>query len=299
MSAFKYSLFGTMLAVTTVLQPGPADAQDLQVTRHIGESITRRLTQASLAEAEGRKPEDPTTAWVTPSYTAIDFNDFDVDIDIYQFVTGIDKRFGSFYAGASAGYARTDTGDEAGAFQFDSGTDSPSISPYAAWVINDNVFVTGIAGYARAETDETFTFFDEVFDREFATDTAFTDLSVTGVLPLSQWVLTGRAGYRFAYTELDDDSFDADFFDTDSFVHTGYVTGEVGYRIERFLPYFRTIYENLTPEEGRTRDLVFVGVGATYDFSDAFSAGLSYQTELNQLDASNSHQAVLDVRFRL
>lgn len=200
--------------------------------------------------------------------------------------------------GASAGYARSDFEDDEGAFQFDSGTDSPSFSPYAAYLINDNVFVTGIAGYARAETEQTFTFFDEVFDSDFATDTAFTDLSVTGVLPLSQWVLTGRAGHRFAYTKLDDDSFDADFFDDDFFVNTLYVTGEVGYRIERFLPYFRAIYEPIIPEEGRTRQLVFVGVGATYDFSDAFSAGLSYQTELNHLDTSNYHQAVLDIRFR-
>lgn len=73
MSAFKHSLCGAILAVTTVLPPGPADAQELQVTRHIGESITRRLTQAALPGAEGRKPEDLTTGWIAPSYTSIDF----------------------------------------------------------------------------------------------------------------------------------------------------------------------------------------------------------------------------------
>ena len=78
------------------------------MTRHIGESITRRLTQAALPEAEGGKPEDRTTGWIAPSYTTIDFNDPDASIDIYQFVGGIDKRLGSFYAGASAGHARTE-----------------------------------------------------------------------------------------------------------------------------------------------------------------------------------------------
>ena len=86
--------------------------------------------------------------------------------------------------------------------------------------------------------------------------------------------------------------------DDDSFVNTLYVSGEVGYRIERFLPYFRTIYEHLIPEEGDNSELVFVGVGATYDVSDTVSAGLSYQTELNHLDTSTFHQAVLDVRLR-
>jgi Autotransporter beta-domain len=189
MSAFKQSVCGALLSVTAVLQPGPADAQDLQVTRHIGESITRRLTQVTLPEAEGRKPEDPITGWIAPSYTTIDFNDSDANIDIYQFVGGIDKRLGSFYAGASAGYART----ESDFFGLESGRDNASFSPYAAYLINDNVFVTGIAGYAREEFDYPFNF-------DPSANTAFTDLSVTGVLPLGHWVVTGRAGHRFAYT---------------------------------------------------------------------------------------------------
>jgi hypothetical protein len=40
--------------------------------------------------------------------TGIDI-DTDVDTDIYQVVGGADKRFGSFYVGASAGYARGET----------------------------------------------------------------------------------------------------------------------------------------------------------------------------------------------
>ncbi|MDQ3776461.1 MAG: hypothetical protein M3461_19955 [Pseudomonadota bacterium] len=44
-----------------------------------------------------------------------DFNDdgididTDIDTDIYQVVGGADKRLGSFYVGASAGYARGET----------------------------------------------------------------------------------------------------------------------------------------------------------------------------------------------
>jgi len=213
---------------------------------------------------------------------------------------GIDKRLGGFYAGASAGYART----ESDFFELESGTDNASFSPYAAYLINDNVFVTGIAGYAREEFDDD----DDrsLFNFDPSANAAFTDLSVTGVLPLSQWVVTGRAGHRFAYTKLvdipsvfviDDVEIPVEI-DDDSFVNTLYVSGEVGYRIERFLPYFRTIYEHLIPEEGDNSELVFVVVGATYDVSDTVSAGLSYQTELNHLDTSNFHQAVLDVRLR-
>ena len=178
MSAFKQSFCGALLSVTAVFPPGPADAQDLdaqdlQVTRHIGESITRRLTQATLPEAEGGKPEDPTTGWIAPSYTTIDFNDSMPNIDIYQFVGGIDKRFGSFYAGASAGHART----ESDFFGLESGTDNASFSPYAAYLINHNVFVTGIAGYAREEFDDRSLFIDP------SANSAFTDLSVTASSP--------------------------------------------------------------------------------------------------------------------
>lgn len=104
---------------------------------------------------------------------------------------------------------------------------------------------------------------------------------MTGILPVDGLVLTERVGHRFA-------NFNRDDFDHDFVVNTLYLTGKVGYRIGSFLPYFRTIYEGLI-QRGDYFDLVFVGAGATYDFSDTFSAGLSYQTELNQVDTVNFH----------
>lgn len=252
-----------------------------QATRQISESITRRITEAALPGAEVKELEELANGWISPSYTNINFNDFDADIDIYQVVGGADKRLGSFYAGASAGYARA----EAEAFGFDFGAHSPSFSPYAAYIVNDNVLVTGIVGYSRTEID----------DNEIATDSAFTDLSLTGLLPVNHLIVTGKFGHRFAYTDLEDAP---SFVDDDSFVNTLYLMGEAGYRIDRWLPYFRATYEHLIPEEGEDSELVFIGVGTSYDFSDIFSAGLSYQTELNHLDDFNYNQAVLDIRFR-
>lgn len=309
MSTFKHILWGSMLVATTVIQPQRADAQDLfqllplPATRHISESITRRLTQAVLPEAEGREPADLATGWVAPSYISLepdsDFDDVDQNTDIYQFVGGLDKRIGSFYVGLSAGYARTEFHSErsfgADFFRVETDTDNGNFAPYAAWLINDNIFLTLLAGYAREDVERTavLRFDDRVFSSSssFSANMPFTDLSVTGILPVDSLVLTGRIGHRFA-------NFNPDDFDDDFNVNTLYVNGEVGYRIGRLLPYFRTIYEGLIPEEGDYVDLVFVGAGATYDFSDAFSAGLSYQTELNQVDTVNFHQAVMEVRLR-
>jgi hypothetical protein len=297
MSTFKHSLWGSMLVATTVIQPQRADAQDLFVTRHIGESITRRLTQAVLPEAEGREPADLATGWVTPSYISLepgsDFDDFERNTDIYQFVGGLDKRFGSFYVGLSAGYARTEFHSEqsfgASFFRVETDTDNGNFAPYAAWLVNDNIFLTLLAGYAREDVEITAVsrFDDTVFSSSssFSANMPFTDLSVTGILPVDGLILTGRIGHRFA-------NFNPDDFN----VNTLYVNGEVGYRIGRLLPYFRTIYEGLIPDEGDYVGLVFVGAGATYDFSDTFSAGLSYQTELNRVDTMNIHQAVMEVR---
>lgn len=297
----------TLLVLTVAWPPAPVKAQVFalgETVRQFSESITRGITQSARRKAEGREPEELINGWVSPSYTNIhshsDFNDgfididTDIDTDIYQVVGGADKRLGSFYVGASAGYARDETQVSTRASfdglvfdnEFDFGAHNPSFSPYAAYLINENLFVTGIAGYSRAEID----------DSRFDADSAFTDLSVTGLLAVNQWVVTGRFGHRFAYSVFDDLSSFVD--DDDSFENTLYVTGEVGYRIDRWLPYFRTNYEHIIPEEGQDTDLVFVGVGATYDFSDVLSAGLAYNSEVNHLDDFNYHRAVLDIRFR-
>jgi Autotransporter beta-domain len=298
--------FGTLLVSIVAWQPAPVKAQVIplgETVRHTSESITRRITQSALREAEDREPEELINGWVSPSYTNIhsdsDFNDdgididTDVDTDIYQVVGGADKRLGSFYVGASAGYARGETHvstrESFDGFvfddEFDVGTHNPSFSPYAAYHIDENFFLTAIAGYSRAQID----------DSPSDADSAFTDLSVTGLLAVNQWVVTGRFGHRFAYSVFDDLP---SFVDDDSFENTLYVTGEVGYRIDRWLPHFRANYEHIIPEEGDDADFVFVGVGASYDFSDVFSAGLAYNTELNHLDDFNYNRAVLDIRLR-
>lgn len=298
--------FATLLVLTLAWPPALVKAQAFalgETVRQFSESITHNITQSARREAEGGGPEELINGWVSPSYTNLhshsDFNDglfdidTDIDTDIYQVVGGADKRLGSFYVGASAGYARDETQVSTRVSfdkfvfddEFDFGAHNPSFSPYAAYLINENFFVTGIAGYSRAEND----------DSPFDADSAFTDLSVTGLLAVNQWVVTGRFGHRFAYSVFDDLP---SFIDDDIFANTLYVTGEVGYRIARWLPYFRTNYEHIIPEEGDDTDLVFVGVGATYDFSDVFSAGLAYNSEVNHLDDFNYHRAVLDIRFR-
>jgi hypothetical protein len=292
-------VLGILFALPVAWQPVPAHAQqdaqraeaNRQATRQITQSITRRITQEILPTAGGAEPEEVASGWVSPSYTNIDFTDLDGDIEAYQVVGGADKRLGSFYTGASVGYTFLDLDvdpDVSGLADEDVfGAHNPSFSPYAAYMINDNFFVTGIAGYSRLEVDQGPA-------AELDADSLFTDLSVTGLLPLNQWIVVGQFGHRFVYTIVEE----VGSADDDAFQNTLYLAGEVGYRIERWLPYFRVSYEHLIPEEGDDGEVVFVGVGSTYDFSDVFSAGLAYKTELNQLDNFNYNQAALDIRFR-
>ncbi len=250
-----------------------------QAARQIAESVTRRVGRAALSLIDTGATEEVINGWVTPSYTNIGFDAFgDFDLDIYQIVGGADRRFGDFFFGASAGYARV----EADVIFIH----APSFSPYVAYVINDNFLVTGIAGYSGAQVD----------DSEFDSNGLFTDLSLTGLLPVDSWLLSGKLGHRFSYSVTDNVP---DEFDDDSYVNTLYATGEVGYRIERFLPYIRFNYEHVEPEEGESGDdSVFLQAGAAYDISDAMSIGLAYQHELNRGDIEY-HQGLLELRFKL
>lgn len=68
--------FGSLLVLTVAWQPAPVKAQAFTlgetvrpISGQISESITRRITQSALREAEGRETEELIDGWVSPSYT--------------------------------------------------------------------------------------------------------------------------------------------------------------------------------------------------------------------------------------
>ncbi len=287
----------SLLPGTHALAQNAAEEEaNRQVARQISDSIVRRIAQAVLPIPGMPQEGDFINAWVTPSYTNLSFDPGfdgfagDFDTHIYQILGGADKRFGDLYAGVSLGYTRVES-------DF-SGVHIPDISPYLAYVFSPNLFGTVIVGYARSQVDDIDIGAFELTSND--SNSAFTDESVTGALPIDSWVFRGKAGHRFRYTVQEDD-IDLPAFievDDDAIVNTLYLGGEAGYRFGALFPYARFSVEHFIPDRGEDSDSVFIGAGATYTVSEVFSVGASYQHELNQDDVEY-HQGVLEFRFRL
>ena len=76
-----------------------------------------------------------------------------IDADIYQITGRIDKQLGDCFIGLSTTYANTET--EISEFSTQADTHTVTVTPYAAFVINDNFFISGFTrySYSRSEPD--------------------------------------------------------------------------------------------------------------------------------------------------
>ena len=197
-----------------------------QTTRQISSAIVGRVTAT-----EGSAP-GAVAVWSTTSYNWISIRNGsssgfgvtpgavappDFSVRLFQQIIGADTRVGPFVLGLSGAFSHTG-GDQAGFATppgFSTGsTDltghSFSVSPYAAFVLDQYFFFTGLVGYTRGTSSVTtgasmFSFPGlppTTFpgsDIDSNADTFFTDVAGNVVYPIPDTPITlgGRAGYRY------------------------------------------------------------------------------------------------------
>lgn len=225
-----------------------------QTSRQVSDAISRRVGDVSAAsvqlQAQDQRPKESRandSIWFQQSFDRItpdDTTSFDYEVDIYQSVLGGDMRHGRFLFGASGGIARATvssnigqrtaaaftaagqgTGDATAASltsSFGSDSNTYSISPYGAYIIDDRFFLMGLASYQRAAPDGSGT----------QSNTLLSDVSVNARGTIASWFIEGRAGYRFAHTWLANANNGGD---QDS--HTPYVNVKGGYDLGMFKPF--------------------------------------------------------------
>jgi len=310
-AAYAACLAGMMLPALSAT----AVRADDEVEKKIREEVSRRVSDAVSNRIGdrlegGTSAEDTLTnsAWLTASYNSLE-SDHDglleksgmrFQSDVVNTTFGYDHRFGqSIFLGLSGSYthAGTDSNLIGGGFKTESDNSSYTVSPYAAYVFNKYLFLSGLFSYTYSDAEShddfngTTKFNSQTFGTELAANTAYSFGNV---------LLKGKAGWRFNHTDLLDA---AKGTDDDTHANSAVVSGEIAYRFERVLPYFQVQYEHVWPETTpgvKTGDLdyVFLTAGFRAAITDNISAGASVKAEvLNNETNQLGGAAELRVRF--
>jgi len=257
----RAALTTAAIAAAAGLAVAPARAQNAteevvrQTSRQVSDAISRRVGEVSAdtvqVQAQDKRPQGEqaqNSIWFQQSFDRItpdDTSGFDYEVDIYQSVLGGDQRFGRFLAGASGGFARATVSSNIGqrtaaAFgaaglgagtataqnltsSFGGDSNTFSISPYAAYIIDDRFFLMGLASYQRGQPDGT----------AVNSNTLLADISANARGAIGRWFIEGRAGYRYAHTWF----ASANNNDDDQDTHTPYVNLKGGYDAGMFKPF--------------------------------------------------------------
>jgi hypothetical protein len=294
-----------------------------QTTRQISSAIVGRVTAT-----EGSAP-GAVAVWSTTSYNWISIRNGsssgfgvtpgavappDFSVRLFQQIIGADTRVGPFVLGLSGAFSHTG-GDQAGFATppgFSTGsTDltghSFSVSPYAAFVLDQYFFFTGLVGYTRGTSSVTtgasmFSFPGlppTTFpgsDIDSNADTFFTDVAGNVVYPIPDTPITlgGRAGYRYQYSWVHQDNAPSTGFGNNTY----YAAVEGRYSIDAWVPYVRAQYEYYQPLSGPfgNPNAVFLLAGIDYHVTPTFTAGLHYMNQLGNPSIRN-HQLALNMRL--
>jgi Autotransporter beta-domain len=314
------ALVGAMAVL--LCQSGTAFAQSSdEVEKKIREEVSRRVSDAvanrigeQLVTGDVLAAESPlpNSAWITTSYSSITSDDSSLveeagakfQTDLVNVTFGADHRFGeSVFVGLSGAYAAADTKFEMTDFDFETDLESDSftVSPYGAYVFHPNFFASGLFSYTFSDASSEDDFTGET---DSDSQTFSTELAMNSVATVDEFVLKGKLGWRFNYTELLD--FEAPG-DDDVHSHALVANAEVGYNLDWIVPYLGVQYEHVWPEkffdddgdeldQGDT-DYVFLALGARGNIGESMQLGASVRTELLN-DETNQIGGAAEFRIR-
>jgi hypothetical protein len=249
------------------------------IGRRVGEDVDVVYVPTKVEEEAAPGEELLNTVWATATYNRIEIDDGPGGIDIFLGTVGYDHKFGSFIPGVSV------TGAGAWVDDISGSSATATVSPYAAYIFNDYLFVHGIVGFSFGDSD-----IGGIDSESFG---IFTEEDINGVLKEGNWRFFGKAGHRFTYNEFDPDGGPSD----DSTAHTLLAGAKVGYQVDIVTPYIGTQYEHLFPEDGEEDDFLYLYAGAAVDVTNTFSMDITGQAEVVNENTS-SYSGTVQGRFK-
>ncbi|MGR8935989.1 MAG: autotransporter outer membrane beta-barrel domain-containing protein [Gammaproteobacteria bacterium] len=274
-----------------------------QISRRISDVITMRLASELLpaltppgdmqsASLSGQTPlaasaddngSSPASVWTTFAWSSLsnDGLQANYDTDIFQSTSGFDKRFGNFIVGASVSYAYSDTTMIKDSIGMDVGSQvhTVDLTPFAAYVISPNWFISAFTGYNYSRTLPLA----EMGDAD--TDGYNSEIALNGLQMIDRWSMRGKVGMRYQHSHTNTEPMTpggaTHRSNLDNFI--ALADSEIGYSFSNNLrAYTGVLFEfNSRPSLGKVEGIFYYNAGVDYWFSDRFNLGMKIQTDLN------------------
>lgn len=263
------------------------------IAQHLMKEVFRAFTTEYSSENANKAAASsdgdnytPDALWGVSSFSEItkdnDSQQAHFDTDIYQFVGGVDKRYGDLFFGSALTYAYAE-------YEVASGNDSSShtvgITPYVAYKINDFLFASALAGYNYTNTN-----FSSAGNIETDTHEFITEGNINAYKVINSFIFKGRAGarYKHANSSAIQSAVNRDN-DFDELTWIGDI--EFGYQVnDNIRVYTGALYEYVDVETSATSSLINDGVaymryGAEYSINKDLLIGAKFQHDLNDEDS--------------
>ena len=271
------------------------DQVSKQINRQISNIITNRITYninpafSALTNVGGGAGDErnafmPDSLWSTFSWSKLN-NDGNAigkfDTNIYQTTSGVDKKIGDFYIGTSLVYAAAVTDFLANNHDT---KHTVNITPYAAYVINKNFFLSALSGYLFTNSDSTFA-------PQSNTHANVSEIDFNALHVIDNWFMKGKVGgrYNHGYTRTDAVAGGKATTDnSDSWTYLTDVSG--GYAFENGIKVFTGVLYELSNRGGANlpagfgtddNSVFYYNAGIDYSVSKALSLGANVQTDLS------------------
>ncbi len=315
---FSVNVFAQSSNIDTIINQERANLIARQISANIVGRITTEISNPedeTLASLDMQNPLAasadvnsllPDSVWVATSWAEISDDDslnVHVDADIYQVTGGIDKQLGNWFVGLSTTYAYTET--EIGGIGSQSDTHSVTVTPYVAFIINKNFFISGLTSYTYTRSEPDTSAIGN-FNLDSDTDQYTSELDLNTLKVIGDITLTGKAGFRYSHSDQYFDKPGVGAFnlnkDNDKDNWTYLVDAQVGYSLARFVKGLRmsagALYEYVELEDGADDGVLYMSTGLDYSVNKALSVGVRYSHDVNNEDI-DINTVALNLRMAL
>ena len=256
-----------------------------QINRQISSSITNHITEnfiGSRTEEDGFKPDDVWTnfSWSTLTNQTKKLDDFNTDI--YQSAIGIDKKIGDFYIGGTFVYAASNANFPN---SINDVKHTVNITPYAAYEIDDNFFLSALSGYLYTGAVATSS-------TESDTQANISEIDLNSFHIVENWFMRGKLGGRYYHsdTEMNNQQLSQNkSYNSNTWTFLTDISG--GFKFDDELKVFTgVLYElnnqsNLNNSQTKLQlndgNAFYYNAGIDYLVSKEFSLGANLQTDLS------------------
>ncbi|GAB4268042.1 MAG: hypothetical protein Kow0065_18510 [Methylomicrobium sp.] len=253
------------------------------------------------------------SAWDNFSWTRLEEDGLatGVEVDMYQNSAGADLRFGNFIIGAALTYVNSDSMEGNFGARLDNRTNTVELTPYAAYIINDNMFVSATTSYGYYNIDPTGATLESEMEAYNS------ELALNGLHMIDKLSLRGKAGFRYQHWHTKNVNNTLGL--RDSIDNWGFLAdAEIGYNVLDNLRTYTGAYfeynDRVQPNQanliitpatsqrpsgfGYGESVFYFNAGIDYYINKSLSVGAKYQTDLSD-NVVDLHTVGLNVRLAM